>query len=98
MIEFEWDPQKERSNIAKHRIAFTEATAIFFDPLAITVFDPEHSQDEERYITVGASASGCILMVAHTDRMDRIRIITARELTRAEKKAYEKEIEERGRR
>jgi hypothetical protein len=94
-IEFEWDSAKARTNLRKHRVSFVEATSTFYDPLAITIFDPEHSRDEDRYITVGASSAGRLLMAAHTDRGGRIRIITARELTRREREAYEDEIQKR---
>lgn len=91
MIEFEWDPDKTKSNLQKHHVRFPEASTIFH----ITVYDPYHSGEEERYITIGASAAGRILMVAHTDRGERVRLISARELTRAERKAYEEEIQRR---
>jgi uncharacterized DUF497 family protein len=68
MIEFEWDPSKSRTNRRKHRVAFREAATVLRDSLAITIFDPDHSQEEDRYITIGASARGRTLMVAHTDR------------------------------
>ena len=74
---------------------FQEAATVLRDPLAITVLDPDHSQEEDRYITVGSSIRGRILMVAHTDRGDRTRIISARELTRAEREAYENEVQRR---
>jgi uncharacterized protein len=95
MIEFECDPEKASNNFRKHRVSFLEATTVFYDPLAITVFDPEHSHDEDRYITVGVSATGRILMAAHAERGGRIRMITARQLTRRERKAYEDEIQKR---
>jgi uncharacterized protein len=95
MVEFEWDPAKAVANVRKHRVSFDEAAGVFYDPLGITIFAPEHSHEEDRFITIGASAVGRILMVAHTDRGDRIRIINARELTRRERKEYEDEIQER---
>jgi len=95
MIEFEWDPSKAKTNLRKHRVAFHEAATVLRDSLAITIFDPDHSQEEDRYITVGASVRGRILMVAHTDRENRTRIISARELTRAEREAYENEVKRR---
>ena len=95
MIEFEWDSTKARMNLRKHGVAFRDAATVFRDPLGITIFDPDHSDEEERFITFGFSASGRLLMVAHTDRGKRIRIISARELTRAEREAYEEEIERR---
>ena len=95
MVKFEWNPAKATTNLRKHRVSFVEASSVFYDPLGITIFDPEHSREEDRYITIGASAAGRVLMVAHTDREDRIRIINARELTRRERKDYEAEIQER---
>jgi uncharacterized DUF497 family protein len=95
MVEFEWDSSKATSNFRKHRVSFVEAGTIFYDPLGITIFDPQHSDQEDRYITIGVSTAGRVLMVAHTDRDERIRIITARELTRRERKDYEDEIQKR---
>jgi len=86
---FEWDPDKERKNIRKHEVGFDEASSIFDDPMFITVIDEEHSTDEERYITIGLSNKNRLLLVAHTEREDRIRIISARKATRNEEKFYE---------
>ena len=95
MIDFEWDPRKARVNLRKHGVSFYDATTVLRDSLGVTIYDPDHSEEEDRYITIGISGSGRLLMVAHTDRGDRIRIINARELTRAEREAYENEIERR---
>lgn len=95
MIQFEWDPAKAKLNLRKHGVAFKEAASTFKDPLGITVYDPDHSEEEDRFITFGRSASGRLLMVAHADRGDRIRIISSRELTRVEREAYEEEIQRR---
>jgi uncharacterized DUF497 family protein len=95
MIDFEWDNGKAKSNIRKHRVAFSEAATIFKNKLSITIYDPDHSDNEDRYITVGTSDNGRFLMVAHTDRGDRTRIISAREMTRKEREIYEKEIQRR---
>ncbi len=95
MIDFEWDPSKARANLRKHQVAFQEAATVLRDPLAITIFDPDRSQEEDRYITIGTSSSGRAPMVAHTDRQDRTRIISARALIRAERDAYENEIQRR---
>jgi len=89
MLEFEWDPDKAVANANKHGITFEEAASVFGDPLSLTAYDPDHSQDEDRYITLGTSAEGRLLMISHTDRDDRIRIISARKATRRERKAYE---------
>ena len=87
--EFEWDPHKAASNLAKHRVAFPEAKTVFYDPLSITYADPDHSDDEDRFIIIGTSEFGRLLIVSHTDRDDRIRIITARLVTRPERRLYE---------
>ena len=90
-MEFEWDPNKAASNVTKHKVSFREAATVFRDPLSMTFDDPDHSDDEERFITIGRSTGGRLLIVAHTDRGDRIRIISARETTRGEREVYEEE-------
>jgi uncharacterized DUF497 family protein len=95
MIQFEWDPAKARVNLQKHGVPFREAASVFRAPLGITSFDLDHSEAEDRFITFGFSGGGRLLMVAHTDRGERIRIISARELTREEREAYEEEIQRR---
>jgi hypothetical protein len=86
---FEWDESKARSNLTKHGVAFEEAATVFGDPLSLTVRDPLHSDEEDRFVTIGASSGFNTLVVVHTDREDRVRIITARRATRAEVKNYE---------
>ena len=88
-MELEWDPGKAERNKRKHGVSFTEAATVLGDPLSWTVPDPDHSLGEERWITVGRSVRNRLLMVSHTERGDRIRIISARELTRLEREAYE---------
>ena len=88
-MDFEWDPRKAETNLHKHDVSFSEASTVFGDDFAVTVPDPDHSKDEDRYITIGRSNRNRLLMIAHTDRGDRIRIISARELTKAEQKDYE---------
>lgn len=88
---FEWDPRKAQANLRKHDVSFPEAGTVFGDDSAVTVPDPDHSDTEDRYITIGWSNRGRLLIVAHTDRDNRIRIISARELTPRERKAYEEE-------
>ena len=90
-IEFEWDPDKAKKNIKKHQVSFNEAATVFGDPLSMTFYDPDHSIDENRFITVGLSHLGNLLIVSHTDRDDRIRIISARKTTRCERKFYEEQ-------
>ena len=88
-MEFEWDPKKATANKKKHGIVFQDAATIFGDPLAITFADPDHTVSEKRYITFGLSRINRLLVVSHTDRSDRIRIISARPMTRRERKIYE---------
>ena len=88
-MEFEWDPVKAADNLRKHRVSFTEAATVLGDFLGTTAPDPDHSRDEHRYITVGLSNRGRPLMVAHVERHERIRIISARKLTRNERRIYE---------
>jgi len=88
-VEFEWDPKKAADNLAKHGVSFQEATTVFDDVLSVTVPDPDHSVEENRLIIVGLSHRGRLLIVSHAERGDRIRIISARELKRTERTAYE---------
>jgi uncharacterized DUF497 family protein len=91
-MEFEWDPAKAASNVAKHGVAFSDAATVFGDPLAITYHDIDHSSREDRFITFGSTVSGCLVAVVHVDRDERIRIVSARSLTRRERKQYEEFI------
>ena len=91
-MEFEWDPKKAVRNLRKHRVSFTEAATVFGDPLGVTVRDPDHSSEEERYITLGVSHRLRLVMVSHADRGRRVRIISARPMTRAEREAYEEQL------
>jgi len=88
-LQFEWDSKKARANKRKHGITFEEASTIFSDPLSITIHDPVHSVGEDRFITVGTSATGRLIVAVHTERGDTIRIISARNATRNEKRQYE---------
>lgn len=76
-MEFEWDPAKAAGNLHKHKVSFEEAASVFGDALGATVRDPDHSIVEDRFITVGLSNRGRLLMVAHTQRLERLRIISA---------------------
>ncbi|HQX16330.1 MAG TPA: BrnT family toxin [Anaerolineales bacterium] len=87
--DFEWDPEKSQKNFQKHEVSFEEASSVFDDPMFITVLDDEHSDDEERYITIGISNKTRLLLVAHTERDNRIRVISARKATKHEEKFYE---------
>lgn len=88
-MNFEWDPRKAAQNLRKHGVSFQEAATIFGDPLSVTYQDPDHSTAEQRFITVGMSSVGRILLVAHADRGESIRITSARKATRHERKHYE---------
>jgi uncharacterized DUF497 family protein len=88
-MEFEWDQKKAEENKRKHDISFHEAATVFGDPLAITFTDPDHSIDEERYFTFGLSRFDRLMVVSHVDRGDRVRIISARLMTRRERRIYE---------
>ena len=93
-MTYEWDPAKAAANLKKHGVSFEEAASIFLDALALTFWDPDHSEEEEREITIGRSAEQRILFVAHTARDDRIRIISARQATSQERRQYEEGIDE----
>lgn len=92
-LSFEWDPDKSELNLRKHRISFEEASTVFADPLAVTIYDPDHSDDEDRFITLGLSDRNRVIVVSFTDREDRIRLISARVASRRERKQYEEESE-----
>lgn len=88
-MEFEWDEPKAELNERKHGVSFVEAMTVFADPLSLTGYDPDHSDDEDRYITMGMSALGRFLVVSHTDRGGKVRIISARQASRRERRDYE---------
>ena len=88
-MEFEWDPEKARLNESKHRISFFEARDVFRDDLSSTVPDPDHSDDEDRFLIFGQSEIGRHIVVSYTERGERFRLISAREMTASEREAYE---------
>ena len=90
---FEWNPKKAETNFKKHGVSFEEAASVFFDPLSLTVPDPLHSDEENRFIITGLSDRQRQLVVVHTDRGDKIRIISARLTTPNERRKYEQETE-----
>ena len=92
-LVLEWDGEKAWENFNKHGVAFTEAATVFGDPLSLTIADPLHSTDEERFVTIGQSTEGRLLVVVHTERGDTIRIISARVATRRERRSYEEGTE-----
>lgn len=93
-LVFEWDPEKARLNFQKHGVSFEEASTVLGDPMSITIEDPDHSGSETRFLDVGESDSGQLLVVSYTERGNRIRLISARPATRKEKKTYDEEEEE----
>jgi uncharacterized protein len=95
-LDIEWDPLKAQSNQLKHRVSFVQAASVLLDPLAMTVFDADHSQAEERWFTLGTASNGQLLAVSHTYEsisatQIKVRIISAREATRRERLQYENE-------
>ena len=90
-MKFQWDPRKAIKNVARHQISFREASTVFGDPLAATIPDPDRSLQEARFLTIGRSTAGRLIVVSHTDRGDEVRIISARPATRVEKKRYEQD-------
>jgi uncharacterized DUF497 family protein len=90
-LQFTWDPQKAASNLRKHKVGFPEAATAFADPLSLTIPDPDHSVGEERFVLIGQSERRRLVVVAHVERGDLIRIISARLATRRERKTYEEE-------
>ena len=89
---FDWDEEKATSNLTKHNISFDEATSVFDDPLFLTFADPEHSLQEQRFIIMGESTKGQLLVVSYTERAGKTRLISARPVTRKERKAYESDL------
>jgi uncharacterized DUF497 family protein len=88
-MKYEWDLAKASANLSKHGVSFDEAKTVFDDPLYIDFYDPDHSDEEHRYIIIGQSQQGRKLMVSYTERDDTVRIISSREVTKAERKEYE---------
>ncbi len=88
-MKFEWDTKKAEANRSKHGVAFDEAQTVFNDPLYVDFYDPDHSDDEDRYIIIGESELGRLLIVSYVERGELIRIISAREVTLKEREAYE---------
>ncbi|MCX7408885.1 MAG: BrnT family toxin [Planctomycetales bacterium] len=88
-ITFEWDEEKAQINLKKHGVSFEEAGSVFASRLSLTIADPLHSDEEDRFVTLGESSSGRLLVVVSTDRGETVRIISARVATRRERKNYE---------
>jgi uncharacterized DUF497 family protein len=89
-MKFEWDKNKAESNLKKHRVSFEEAETIFEDDFTVTIIDDAHSFNEKRFITIGESLAGRLLIVSHTFDENKIRIISARKPTKTERKDYER--------
>ena len=92
MLLFEWDPNKAASNLNKHGVTFDEATTVFQDTLSLTIDDPLHSADEERLIIIWISHKNRILVVVHTEREDKVRMISVRNVTNHERRYYESNV------
>jgi uncharacterized protein len=90
-LQFTWDPQKAAAQLRKHGVGFPEAATAFADPLSLTIADPDHSVGEERFVLIGPSERRRLVVVAHIERGELIRIISARPATRSERKTYEEE-------
>ena len=91
---YEWDPEKAEANLRKHGVSFEEAATVFLDPLAVTYPDPDHSDEEDREITIGHSGKQRVLFVSHCQRGDRIRLLSARKATQRERNGHEEGISE----
>ena len=89
-LSFEWNEEKAKENLKKHRVSFTEAITVFIDPFSFTIPDHDHSVEEQRYIDIGSSEKGRVLVVVYTERNSIIRIISCRKATSSERKLYEK--------
>ena len=90
-MEFEWDESKAKINLSKHRVSFDEAKTVFDDLFYIDFYDPDYSDDEDRYIIIGESERRRLLIVSYTERKDKIRLISAREATKREREDYEED-------
>jgi len=90
-LTFEWDEEKAKANLGKHKVSFEKAKTVFDDPFLMTFPDPEHSNGEQRYLDIGSSSKRRILVVIHTEREANIRIISCRKATMSERRAYEQE-------
>ena len=86
---FEWGEKKAEDNLRKHGVSFAEAKTVFNDPFSVTIYDPDHSSDEQRYIDIGLSSKGRLIVVSYSERGETIRIISSREATKREQGEYE---------
>lgn len=90
-LTFEWDEEKAQANLNKHKVSFEEAKTVFNDPFLVTFPDPHHSNSEQRYLNIGYSSKGRVLVVVHTEQGTSIRIISCRKATVGERRAYEEQ-------
>lgn len=88
-LTFEWDEYKARENLGKHKVSFDEAKTVFLDPFSVTIPDPDHSLDEERFVDIGTSVNGRVLVIVYTERGANIRLISCRKATPFERREYE---------
>lgn len=88
-LTFEWDEKKAKENIKKHRVSFEEAKTVFNDPLSVTIYDPDHSIDEYRYIDIGLSSKNRLIVVSYLEKGEKIRIVSSRKATKKEQRDYE---------
>jgi uncharacterized DUF497 family protein len=91
-IPFEWDEEKAEINLEKHKVGFEEAKSVFGDPFSITIDDPDHSEEERRFIDIGKSVSGKLLIIVYTERGNKVRIISCRKATPTERRKYEEQL------
>jgi uncharacterized DUF497 family protein len=89
VLLFEWDPKKAKKNLNIHGISFDEASTVFRDTLSLSIYDPLHSDEEDRFVLIGNSHNNRLLVIVHTERANRIRLISARKATQKERKQYE---------
>ena len=88
-LTFEWDEKKADENLKKHGVSFDEAKTVFNDPFSVTIYDPDHSTDEQRYIDIGMSTKGRLIVVSYSERGETIRMISSRKATKKERRSYE---------
>jgi len=96
MLRFEWDPNKAKQNLEIHGVSFDEASTVFRDTLSLAIYDPLHSEEEDRFVLIGNSHKDRLLVVVHTERGDNIRLISARKASKKEKMQYEENAKRSG--
>ena len=96
MLLFEWDPNKAKENLTIHGVSFDEASTVFRDALSLAIYDPLHSEEEDRFVLIGNSHKDRLLVVVHTERGDKLRLISARKASKKERKQYEENAKKSG--